>query len=135
MIKVRYNEKTGQLLKRYPASIEVPQPFIEITEAAANSLHDLPKQQSWFYENGKFVIKNNSTYLAESKLNALREKYSTFSKAWQYQFDPLRQAVEKESASGATTEELIQLITDFILPAELEAQNIKQQFISLLQGE
>jgi len=147
MIKVRYNEKTGQLLKRYPANIIVPEPYIEITREKANLLYDLPKDKAWFYINGEFVINDNPDYVAEQvktqKRQALIDYFESFYPELKALFKPAKDAVLEYLDKGEF-ETALRVMEKYPLPMqtfiddegnERSLEEFRQHFISLLRGE
>jgi|GEM_PF-6356667 len=141
MIKVRYNANTGQVLKRYPASIDVPQPFVEITEGEANALHDLPVEQAWFYSNGEFVIGDSPEYLAKQKQKdihkELSEIYEDATLLQQAKYKPVRDAVQEYLESGEfdKIEALLLEAKDNLEPdVQPIAEAIYNKYMKLKQG-
>lgn len=141
MIKVRYNTDTGQVLKRYPADIEVPQPFVEITKIEADALHELPEEKAWFYENGEFVVKDNPVFMLEQKKKNIHSEltavYKNASLLQQAKYEPVRNAVQKYLYAGELDKvEALLIEAKDSLEANVQpiAQSIYDKYIELTGG-
>lgn len=59
MIKLRYNAETGRVGKAYRAELEVPQPYIEITEEENNSI-SADDKHIYFVVDGELIAKSRA---------------------------------------------------------------------------
>lgn len=59
MIKLRYNAETGRVGKAYRAKLEVPQPYIEITEEENNSI-SADDKHIYFVVDGELIAKSKA---------------------------------------------------------------------------
>ena len=92
MIKVRYDAVTKKIGKSYPANIEIPSPYIEMTEKEHNKLRAvvLPKGKTWYLVNGKFQIKDDTGILKEKNNSKI---YNQIQKLEQSQSRALREMI------------------------------------------
>ena len=141
MIKIRYNADTGQLLKSYPASIEVPQPFVETTKIEADALHELPEEKDWFYENGGFVVKDNPAFMLEQKKKSIHSELTAIYKnaplLQQAKYEPGRNAVQKNIYTGESDKVeslLIEAKDSLNVNVQPIAQSIYKKYIELTRG-
>jgi hypothetical protein len=57
MLKLRYDETTGRIGKAYQEEIEVPQPYLLISEEQNNAISE-DRENIYFVKNGNIVPKN-----------------------------------------------------------------------------
>lgn len=78
MIKVRYDEITGKIGKSYPELMDVPQPFVEMSEADHDELRAiiLKDGEDLFFRNVGFVVEKDLEKEKQVKNAEILQKYN-----------------------------------------------------------